>query len=119
MNTNISSTTLGSYVTAGTIFLSPRGSFAIHRLTFFRFFRSSTILLPPIPCGVSIHCLHPCARYGTCGHPPTPHACHEEPDCPPCPFLTEKQCACGKKKIGNVRCSQDAKKVNCGLVCGK
>lgn len=37
--------------------------------------------------------------------------------CPPCPFLTEKICACGKKQVGNVRCSQE--RVSCGTVCGK
>lgn len=82
-------------------------------------FSRSTILLPPIPCGTTIHCLHPCIRRNQCGHPITPHACHEEEQCPPCPFLVEKSCACGKKRIGNVRCSQDIKKVNCGLICGR
>jgi transcriptional repressor NF-X1 len=37
--------------------------------------------------------------------------------CPPCPFLTEKVCACGKKQVGNVRCSQE--RVSCGSLCGK
>lgn len=48
-----------------------------------------------------------------------PHACHEEPNCPPCPFLMEKPCACGKKLVGNQRCSLDPKRVSCGTVCGK
>lgn len=37
--------------------------------------------------------------------------------CPPCPFLTDKVCACGKKRVSNVRCSQE--RVSCGSVCGK
>ena len=78
-----------------------------------------TILEPPIPCGTRINCQHPCARPRLpCGHPKTPHACHEDPTpCPTCPVLTEKQCACGKKMVPNVRCSQE--KVSCGTTCGK
>ncbi|KAI5477454.1 transcriptional repressor NF-X1 [Pseudohyphozyma bogoriensis] len=79
----------------------------------------STVMLPPIPCGTVIDCRHPCIRPSTCGHPQMPHACHEEPNCPPCPFLVQKRCACGKKEIGNQRCSGDATKVSCGLPCGK
>ena len=78
-----------------------------------------TILEPPIPCGTRINCRYPCDRPPPdCGHPRTQHACHEDPaPCPPCPFLTTKQCACGKKMVGNVRCSQE--KVSCGTTCGK
>ena len=78
-----------------------------------------TILEPPIPCGTRISCHYPCARPPPpCGHPRTQHACHEDPTpCPPCPFLTSKLCACGKKMVDNVRCSQE--KVSCGTPCGK
>ncbi|KAH7924930.1 hypothetical protein BV22DRAFT_1195572 [Leucogyrophana mollusca] len=92
-----------------------------------------TVLEPPIPCGTPINCAYPCARPPLpCGHPPVPHSCHEsnivagsdgstseasESPCPPCPFLTSKRCACGKKMVDNVRCSQE--RVACGSVCGR
>lgn len=78
-----------------------------------------TVLDPPIPCGTRINCRYPCNRPPlACGHPKTQHACHEDPTpCPPCPFLTTKLCACGKKTVDNVRCSQE--KVSCGTTCGK
>ncbi|TFK47511.1 hypothetical protein OE88DRAFT_1720598 [Heliocybe sulcata] len=78
-----------------------------------------TILEPPIPCGTRINCTYPCARPPPlCGHPKAPHACHEDPaPCPPCVFLTTKRCACGKKMVDNVKCSQE--KVSCGTVCGR
>ncbi|KAI8986770.1 hypothetical protein BD414DRAFT_42500 [Trametes punicea] len=78
-----------------------------------------TVLEPPIPCGTRITCGYPCNRpTPPCGHPLTRHACHEDPiPCPPCPFLTSKRCACGKKMVDNVRCSQE--KVSCGTTCGK
>lgn len=79
----------------------------------------STVVLPPIPCNFVIDCRHPCIRPSDCGHPRLPHACHENPECPPCPYLTVKQCACGKRTVPNVRCSTDPKKVSCGAVCGK
>jgi transcriptional repressor NF-X1 len=75
--------------------------------------------MPPVPCGTRIQCRHPCDRPPLeCGHSRVPHACHEDPaPCPPCPFLTTKRCACGKKDVGNVRCAQE--KVSCGTPCGK
>ncbi|KZP23527.1 hypothetical protein FIBSPDRAFT_910249 [Athelia psychrophila] len=78
-----------------------------------------TVLDPPIPCGTRIYCSHPCSRPPLlCGHPKTQHSCHEDPaPCPACPFLTHKMCACGKKNMANVRCSQE--KVSCGVPCGK
>ncbi|GAA5977262.1 hypothetical protein JCM10908_004913 [Rhodotorula pacifica] len=79
----------------------------------------STVVLPPIPCNFVIDCRHPCIRPSDCGHPRLPHACHENPECPPCPYLTVKKCACGKRTVPNVRCSTDPKKVSCGAVCGK
>lgn len=102
-----------------------------------------TVLEPPIQCGARLRCVYPCARPApACGHPHVSHMCHEgvviagadttdegsglveeEGDdigvgaCPPCPFLTEKLCACGKKRVGNVRCSLE--RVSCGSMCGK
>ena len=101
-----------------------------------------TVLDPPIACGTRLRCVYPCARPApACGHPHVPHACHEgvvvagadtadeglgmveerEREgggaCPPCPFLTEKVCACGKKRVPNVRCAQE--KVSCGSMCRK
>ncbi|KIJ15343.1 hypothetical protein PAXINDRAFT_115013 [Paxillus involutus ATCC 200175] len=96
-----------------------------------------TTLEPPISCGTRVDCAYPCARPPPCGHPSVPHLCHEvgvvagadTPDeglglgseepgaCPPCPFLTRKICACGKKMVDNVRCSQE--RVSCGSVCGR
>lgn len=80
-----------------------------------------TVLEPPIPCGTQIQCNYQCPRPPPpCGHPRTQHTCHEEPSlCPPCPFLATKSCACGKKMVGNVRCSLENDKVSCGTTCGK
>jgi len=77
----------------------------------------ATVIQPPVPCGTKIECHAPCQRPPpTCGHPKPPHTCHEEPDCPPCPYLTEKACQCDKKKlVKNVRCSQP--KISCGSMC--
>jgi hypothetical protein len=76
-------------------------------------------LVPPIPCGTRIFCSYPCDRPSPpCGHRKHPHICHEDPSpCPPCSFLTNKPCACGKKVVENVTCSRE--KVFCGTPCGK
>ncbi|CAK5272386.1 unnamed protein product [Mycena citricolor] len=78
-----------------------------------------TVLEPPIPCGTLIQCSYQCPLPAPpCGHPRTSHLCHSTTQaCPPCPFLTTKTCMCGKKEVGNVRCSQE--RVACGNVCGK
>jgi transcriptional repressor NF-X1 len=78
-----------------------------------------TVLEPPIPCGTQVQCSYPCARPDPpCGHPKAPHLCHEDPTpCPPCVYLTEKLCACGKTMVGNIRCSSE--KVSCGKPCGR
>ncbi|KAH7908223.1 hypothetical protein BJ138DRAFT_1158200 [Hygrophoropsis aurantiaca] len=91
-----------------------------------------TTLEPPIPCGTRLNCTYPCVRRPPCGHDPVSHPCHEtnivvgsdapaddqaESPCPPCPFLTKKRCACGKKMVDNTRCSQE--RVSCGAVCGR
>ncbi|KAL7419049.1 FKBP12-associated protein [Cryptotrichosporon argae] len=77
-----------------------------------------TVVYPPVACGTTIDCTYPCARGPPpCGHPKTAHACHEAPDCPPCPYLTTKPCACGKDPaVKHVRCSQMV--VSCGKPCG-
>ncbi|KAF7350455.1 FKBP12-associated protein 1-like protein [Mycena venus] len=74
---------------------------------------------PPIPCGTRIQCTYQCPRPPpNCGHPRTQHMCHaDDVGCPPCPFLTNKKCMCGKKDVGNVRCAQE--RVSCGSVCGR
>ncbi|KAL1408816.1 FKBP12-associated protein [Vanrija albida] len=80
-----------------------------------------TVIYPPVACGTKITCVFPCGRPDPpCGHPKSQHNCHEEPECPPCPFLTTKPCACGKDPaVKNVRCSQSQDRVSCGQVCGK
>lgn len=77
-----------------------------------------TVVQPPIACGTVIDCTYPCSLPPPpCGHPKTPHVCHEDDDCPACPYLTSKSCACGKNPaVKNVRCSQE--KVTCGQICG-
>ncbi|KAJ7820072.1 hypothetical protein B0H14DRAFT_3876391 [Mycena olivaceomarginata] len=48
-----------------------------------------TVLEPPIPCGMRIRCTYPCPRPPpACGHPRTPHTCHEDDvGCPPLSVL--------------------------------
>ncbi|KAJ5291833.1 Zinc finger NF-X1-type [Penicillium angulare] len=78
-----------------------------------------SILHPPQPCGTQPPpCSSPCERPKSCGHPQTAHNCHvDDETCPKCPFLTEKQCLCGKKVMKNVPCwLADSR---CGQICGK
>lgn len=77
----------------------------------------ATVIEPPVACGTKINCRSPCQRADpSCGHPKPPHTCHEEPDCPPCPYLTEKACQCYRQNlVKNVRCSQP--KASCGQTC--
>lgn len=78
-----------------------------------------SILYPPQPCGTQPPpCSFPCERPKPCGHPQTAHNCHTNADtCPKCPFLTEKECLCGKKVMKNVPCwLTDAR---CGHICGQ
>ncbi|WVF69444.1 hypothetical protein IAT40_004221 [Kwoniella sp. CBS 6097] len=79
----------------------------------------NTVIYPPVACGTTVNCPYPCDRPApACGHPKTPHPCHESTECPPCPYLTNKSCACGKDpSVKNVRCSQD--RVSCGQPCGR
>jgi transcriptional repressor NF-X1 len=78
-----------------------------------------TKLMPPQPCGTRPpKCNYPCNRRQDCGHPPVQHTCHEDDErCPPCPYLVEKQCICGKRTLKNQRCHFT--EVRCGLPCGK
>lgn len=80
-----------------------------------------TVFEPPISCGTEMRCTYQCSRPPPpCGHPRTQHTCHRDDQaCPPCPFLAVKRCACGKKEMGNVRCSLERDKVSCGTVCGR
>lgn len=78
-----------------------------------------TVLHPPLPCGTPIPpCRHPCRRPTSCGHPAIAHSCHtDEEKCPPCPFLVEKKCVCGKKLLKNQACF--FRDVRCGEPCDK
>ena len=78
-----------------------------------------TVLQAPLPCGTHPPpCNFPCNKTKDCGHPPVAHNCHsDEEECPKCPFLTEKECLCGKKTLKNQPCWRAD--VLCGLVCGK
>ncbi|WWC86565.1 uncharacterized protein L201_001442 [Kwoniella dendrophila CBS 6074] len=79
----------------------------------------NTVVYPPVACGTTINCPYPCDRPApACGHPKSPHSCHENAECPPCPYLANKPCACGKDpSVKHVRCSQD--RVSCGQQCGE
>lgn len=78
-----------------------------------------TVLQAPLPCGTRPPpCNFPCNRTKDCGHPQVVHNCHpDDEECPKCPFLTEKECLCGKKTLKNQPCWRAD--VLCGLVCGK
>lgn len=78
-----------------------------------------TVVAPPIPCGTKPpKCTHPCTRGKACGHPIVPHDCHtDDENCPPCPYLVEKLCKCGKKQVKAVQCWREG--VSCGTECGK
>ncbi len=78
-----------------------------------------TVLQAPLPCGTRPPpCNFSCTRTKDCGHPQVPHNCHlDDEECPKCPFLTEKECLCGKKTLKNQPCWRAD--VLCGLVCGK
>lgn len=78
-----------------------------------------TVLQPPLPCGTTPPpCRYDCGRPTSCGHPKVPHSCHgDEEKCPKCPFLQEKPCMCGKKRLRNQPCW--LADVHCGEVCGK
>lgn len=78
-----------------------------------------TVLQPPLPCGTTPPpCRYDCERPTSCGHPRIPHNCHgDDQKCPKCPFLQEKPCMCGKKRLKNQPCW--LADVRCGEVCGK
>ncbi|CAG8623780.1 1590_t:CDS:2 [Funneliformis caledonium] len=72
---------------------------------------------PPIQCGYKIpSCPYTCIRNRVCGHSDIAHPCHtDEEPCPPCPFLVNKKCMCGKSVVRNVPCHRT--NVSCGQVC--
>ena len=71
---------------------------------------------PPVPCGTVIRCHFPCTRPPPpCGHPKQQHDCHETDECPPCIYLVEKACVCGKNTVANVPCHRS--RVSCGQTC--
>ncbi|KZF26790.1 hypothetical protein L228DRAFT_252154 [Xylona heveae TC161] len=78
-----------------------------------------TVLHPPLPCGTKPPpCRFDCERPKLCGHPQVPHNCHgDEESCPRCPFLTEKQCLCGRRALKNQQCW--LADVRCGEICGR
>ena len=78
-----------------------------------------TTLQPPLPCGTTgPPCRYDCERPTICGHPRIPHNCHgPEQQCPKCPFLQEKPCMCGKKRLKNQPCW--LADVRCGEICGR
>ncbi|KAI2618885.1 hypothetical protein GGR54DRAFT_604948 [Hypoxylon sp. NC1633] len=77
-----------------------------------------TKLQPPQPCGTQPpKCLFDCTRPRPCGHQ-APHKCHADGEpCSKCPFLVEKRCICGKKKLKNQPCWFEEPR--CGLPCGQ
>ncbi|KPM41750.1 hypothetical protein AK830_g4790 [Neonectria ditissima] len=79
----------------------------------------ATVLQPPQPCGTrQPDCTSKCRRQPACGHPTVDHQCHaDDVECPPCPYLTEKTCACGKKKFANKPCH--IQQAHCGEPCGQ
>ncbi|KAK8019378.1 hypothetical protein PG990_004516, partial [Apiospora arundinis] len=78
-----------------------------------------TVLYPPQPCGTQPpECRYECTRSSpACGHPRVSHTCHtDDKPCPPCPFLVEKRCICGKQTLKNQPCWFEEPR--CGLPCG-
>ncbi|KAM5377001.1 hypothetical protein ACJZ2D_005203 [Fusarium nematophilum] len=78
-----------------------------------------TILQPPQPCGTrQPYCTSKCRRQPACGHPAIDHQCHpDDVECPPCPYLAEKVCACGKTTFHNKPCH--LQQAHCGEICGQ
>lgn len=78
-----------------------------------------TVLQAPLPCGTKPPpCSFPCLRPTSCSHARVNHNCHSDDEsCPPCPYLTEKKCLCGKKTLKNIPCWRS--EVLCGLVCDR
>lgn len=76
-----------------------------------------TVMEPPVPCGTTIKCHFPCTRPDPpCGHPKQQHDCHGDGEaCPPCIYLVEKRCMCGKHIVPSVPCHRT--RVSCGHTC--
>lgn len=79
----------------------------------------ATVLHPPQPCGTRPPaCTNKCTRRPACGHPPVDHQCHpDDVSCPPCVYLVEKRCICGKTNFHNKPCH--LQQVHCSEVCGQ
>ncbi|RPA81228.1 hypothetical protein BJ508DRAFT_239239 [Ascobolus immersus RN42] len=79
-----------------------------------------TSIQPPVRCGTQPPpCTHPCTRPKPCNHPAiSPHNCHQDSvKCPPCTFLVDKVCLCGKKTIRSQPCFSTS--VSCATKCGR
>ncbi|VVC43241.1 Zinc finger, RING-type,R3H domain,Zinc finger, NF-X1-type,Transcriptional repressor NF-X1, R3H domain [Cinara cedri] len=73
-------------------------------------------IAPPVRCGTRRPlCILPCSREHECDHPAT-HICHDEEECPPCIYLTEKLCYGGHELRFAIPCH--IKNVSCGMPCG-
>ena len=73
-----------------------------------------TVKKAPYLCGTILECNNPCSIRRPCGHP-CPLNCHIGP-CPPCEFLVEKKCRCGKKSYKDIKCG-DTKVLTCNNIC--
>lgn len=96
-----------------TLFLSESSGFRESHST------HSIHLLIILKCGTQQpQCRFPCTRGRDCGHPGVSHNCHpDDVECPPCPFLVEKTCICGKEVLRNQPCWFT--EARCGRPCGK
>ena len=73
-----------------------------------------TVKKAPYLCGQILDCIFPCSIIRPCGHP-CPLNCHVGP-CPPCEFIVEKKCRCGKKIFKDIKCG-DNKVLVCNSIC--
>ncbi|CVK89402.1 related to cysteine-rich protein NFX-1 [Fusarium mangiferae] len=78
-----------------------------------------TVLHPPQPCGTrQPSCTNQCQRQTACGHPSVDHQCHpDDVSCPPCTYLVQKRCICGKTTFHNKPCH--LQEAHCGEQCGQ
>ena len=88
-------------------------------------FCGNTFVNPPVPCGTLVpECEFPCIKHQSCSHQHS-HKCHQG-DCPRCPVLTKKSCACKKQELtvpcwkSNLHCLEPCmKELSCGHFCSK
>ncbi|AMD20523.1 HDL221Cp [Eremothecium sinecaudum] len=82
-----------------------------------------TIVPAPVRCGTKLppcnnQCITTLRGNRPCGHPSQPHKCHPiSEECPPCTYLVEKPCKCGKYQGIKTVCFQED--VSCLQKCGK